>query len=143
MSASNSAVAATRPDLLLRDRWGTLGALALLLAWDASGLDRPVSSWVGGHVGFPWRDAWLTRSLLHDGGRWLSALVLALLVADALWRTPDGGLSVGARWAAIGVEGHFLAVAEVVAGRARRRRYWRCRGPCGDDIRKPCCRRPA
>lgn len=104
MTVPNATARATdREPPLLRDLWVTLAALALLLAWDASGLDRSVSAWVGGHEGFPWRDAWLTRQVLHDGGRWLAGLVLALLVADALWRAPPGGLSAGARWAAIGI----------------------------------------
>lgn len=88
MIARKPTVAPARRDPLPRDLWITLGALALLLAWDASALDRPVSTWFGGLDGFPWRDAWMIRHLLHDGGRWLSGLVLAPLLADAIWRMP-------------------------------------------------------
>jgi membrane-associated PAP2 superfamily phosphatase len=86
-----------------RDLAITLVSLTLLLAWDASGLDRTVAHAVGGPAGFPWRDAWLTRSLLHDGGRWLSALVLAVLVILPLRRRPGAALSTRAHWGAIGV----------------------------------------
>jgi membrane-associated PAP2 superfamily phosphatase len=86
-----------------RDLAITLAALALLIAWDASGLDRAVAHAVGGPAGFPWRDAWLTRGLLHDGGRWLSAGVLALLVIGPLCRRPQAALSPRAHWGAIGV----------------------------------------
>ena len=91
-----------------RDAAFTLAGLALLLAWDASGLDRAVAHAVGGGAqGFPWRDAWVTRSLLHDGGRWASALVLTGLVIGLLRR--QGGGQGGATasppvtWAALGM----------------------------------------
>jgi membrane-associated PAP2 superfamily phosphatase len=58
--------------------------LLLLVLWEASGADLAVSAWFGGPQGFGWRDAWLTRDLLHQGGRWLSGLVLAALVLDVL-----------------------------------------------------------
>lgn len=86
-----------------RDLVITLATLALLVAWDVSGLDRTVAHLVGGPAGFPWRDAWVTRSLLHDGGRWLSALMLALLVIVPLRRRPGAALSPRAHWGAIGV----------------------------------------
>jgi membrane-associated PAP2 superfamily phosphatase len=50
----------------------TLASLALLLVWDASGLDLAVVRAFGDAQGFAWRDAWFTRTLLHDGGRWLA-----------------------------------------------------------------------
>lgn len=101
-----SAAPATSP--MRRDLWITVLALALLVAWDASGLDRVVSAWAGGHAGFPWRDAWVTRHLLHDGGRvaaWavFGALVLDALAGDRLFRRTRPTLGSGARWAAIGV----------------------------------------
>ncbi len=53
--------------------------LAALLAWDLLGWDLWVTRLYGDASGFAWRDAWLTRSLAHDGGRWLSALLVTAL----------------------------------------------------------------
>lgn len=54
-------------------------SFALLLAWDASGLDLPLAFAVGTPHGFAWRDHWLLTTVLHDAGRQLSwALALAL-----------------------------------------------------------------
>lgn len=76
-----------------------LAGLALL-AWDASGADLLVTRWVGGPAGFAWRDAWLTRTLLHDGGRWLAGAAL-LAVLAGLWRPRAGGPSAADRWRAV------------------------------------------
>ncbi len=48
----------------------TVTALAALLLWDASGWDLVLARWYGTAAGFAWRHAWLTQTLLHDGGRW-------------------------------------------------------------------------
>jgi membrane-associated PAP2 superfamily phosphatase len=80
----------------------TVGALLLLAAWDVSGADLTLSHWIAGPAGFPWRDAWLTRVVLHDGGRWLSGLVLAVLTL-AVWRRSPAGPSRAARFGALGV----------------------------------------
>lgn len=61
-----------------------LGA-ALLLLWDASGWDLTVARRFGGAAGFVWRDAWLTSTLLHQGGRVLGWAVMAALLIS-LWR---------------------------------------------------------
>ncbi|WP_280154813.1 phosphatase PAP2 family protein [Piscinibacter sp. XHJ-5] len=55
----------------------------LLVLWDASGWDLAVVRWFGDAQGFAWRDAWFTSGLLHEGGRVLAWLVLALLALDA------------------------------------------------------------
>ena len=55
--------------------------LAVVVAWDASGIDLAAASLFGSSHGFPWRDHWLFADLLHEGGRlasWLVALVLCL-----------------------------------------------------------------
>jgi membrane-associated PAP2 superfamily phosphatase len=74
------------PACRARRRDGTVAllGLCLLLLWDASGLDLALTRAYGSHSGFVWRDAWLTRTLLHDGGRALAWAVLAWLAADAL-----------------------------------------------------------
>lgn len=68
-----------------RDLVVTLALLAALLWWEASGLDRVVAGWYGGAAGFALRDHWWTRDVLHDGGRWLAGLALAVCAALA-WR---------------------------------------------------------
>lgn len=83
--------------LLVTDLGITLLGLAALLAWDASGLDLAVVRAFGDAHGFAWRDAWFTRVLLHDGGRWLAWGVIALLLADAL-QPRLAGPPRGARW---------------------------------------------
>ena len=80
-------------------RWrGDLGVaaltLGLLLGWELAGLDLPLSAVFGDGFGFAWRDNVWTRSVLHDGARWLAAAVLLLLVVAALrprrlgWQDP-------------------------------------------------------
>lgn len=59
----------------------TLAGLAVLLAWDASGLDRALAAWAGGAHGFALRENYFLSVVLHDWGRrlsWLAALLLCL-----------------------------------------------------------------
>lgn len=90
------------PHPLKRDLALTLAGLALLLAWDASGLDHVlVQAWGDAH-GFAWRDHWLTRDLLHTGGRALAWCVLLALGVHAL--SPLAGTQPRAerwRWLAV------------------------------------------
>lgn len=63
---------------------GTLLSLALLLAWDHSGLDLWAAHWFGSSAGFPLEDHWFWRGTLHDDIRWLPWVVeFALLAAVA------------------------------------------------------------
>ncbi len=71
---------------LLPLRWPAL-ALALLLAWDASPLDLWAMHQVGDARGFPWREAWVPRVLIHEGGRLVSYLSMGFIVALNLWRS--------------------------------------------------------
>jgi len=59
--------------------------LALLLAWDASGLDLFFVRMVGDASGFAWRDVWFTRDLFHQGGRYLAGVVIVLLAIN-IWK---------------------------------------------------------
>jgi membrane-associated PAP2 superfamily phosphatase len=72
------------PVRALRTDWivAAIG-LVLLLAWESSGLDLVLTRHYGSASGFAWRDAWLTRALLHDGGRAVAGVLIALLLADA------------------------------------------------------------
>lgn len=75
--------------------WLTLASLALVLAWDASGLDLPLAELVGSAQGFPLRDHWFLAGVVHEGFRrlaWLLALALCLGVwwpFGALRRLPQ------------------------------------------------------
>ena len=84
-----------------RDLLVSLTALAVLLVWDATGADLAVVRWYGTGGGFSWRDAWLTRNLLHDGGRWLAWGLLGLLVIDS-FRSLLPGPTRTERWGWIG-----------------------------------------
>ncbi len=71
--------------------------LAVLMVWDASGLDLVVSRWAGTPAGFPWRNHWLTSQVFHEGGRALGWIVLLGLVVN-VWRPFAGGLARPQRW---------------------------------------------
>lgn len=62
-----------------------VAGLALVLAWDLSGLDRPVMHLLGDADGFAWKEHWLTAQVIHGGGRALAWLLLALLLVN-VWR---------------------------------------------------------
>jgi membrane-associated PAP2 superfamily phosphatase len=81
----------------------TIAALALvaLLLWEVSGIDLILTRAYGGHAGFAWRDAWLTRVLLHDGGRAIAWCVFAFMVGDAMQPFAVGP-SRAQRWRSIG-----------------------------------------
>jgi hypothetical protein len=76
-----------------------IGLIALLL-WEWSGLDLALTRAYGSPSGFVWRDAWLTRTLLHDGGR---ALAWAVMVLWLLTLGLDRGIDRMRRLRWIGV----------------------------------------
>lgn len=76
----------------------TLGALGLLVAWDASGLDLPLARVMADGRGFALRDNWVAAVLLHDWMRRTAFLAGAWLLVGLWW--PVGvlrRLSRGAR----------------------------------------------
>jgi membrane-associated PAP2 superfamily phosphatase len=77
--AAPAAAAHLRLDLTV-----ALLGLLVLLAWESTGLDLVLSRAYGTPSGFPWRDAWITRALLHDGGRAAAWCVMAFVVGNAL-----------------------------------------------------------
>ena len=83
---------------LRRDLAITAGALALLLLWDFSGADLPLSRHFGNAQGFAWRSHWFTDDVLHNGGRWLGLLALCALLLN-LWRPWATALTRRERWA--------------------------------------------
>lgn len=61
----------------------TLLALAVLLAWDASGADLALARAMGSPQGFALRSHWFLISVAHEGGRllaWIAVLGLALCI---------------------------------------------------------------
>lgn len=72
-----------------RDLAITLLCLLLLTAWEFSGLDLPLLRLFGTADGFRWRDAWLTSTLAHAGGRALGWAVLIWQLIDAIWAKPN------------------------------------------------------
>jgi membrane-associated PAP2 superfamily phosphatase len=64
--------------------WSTFLSLALLIAWDHSGLDLWMAHWFGSADGFVFENHWFWRGVMHDGIHWVPWLVeLALLAAIA------------------------------------------------------------
>ncbi len=61
-----------------------LAALVPLAAWEAGGWDLSVARHYAGAAGFGWRDAWWASALLHEGGRLLGLIALALMALGAL-----------------------------------------------------------
>jgi membrane-associated PAP2 superfamily phosphatase len=89
--------------------------LLLLVAWEAGGGDLAVSAWAGGTAGFPLRNHVLLRDVLHEGGRVLALVVLALLAVDAV-RPLVAGPTRRERWL-----GLLLVVVAAVAVPALKR----------------------
>lgn len=79
-----------------RDLALTGAGLLLVLLWEVGGLDLATTRLFGDSAGFPLRDAWLTSTVFHQGGRIVAGLALALLAATAV-RAPAGGPSRGER----------------------------------------------
>lgn len=57
----------------------------LVVALDAAGIDFWLTRVVGSPSGFAWRDHWLTRGVLHEGGRVASWLLFGVVLIAA-WR---------------------------------------------------------
>jgi len=60
-------------------------SLALLLLWDAVGLDLPITTSFASAQGFSLREHWLLTRVLHDGAR-LLAFALVLWVLLSIWK---------------------------------------------------------
>jgi membrane-associated PAP2 superfamily phosphatase len=73
-----------------------IGLVGLLL-WEWSGLDLALTRTYGAPSGFAWRDAWLTQTLLHDGGRALARGVMALWLLT-LWLDRSADRMRRLRW---------------------------------------------
>ncbi len=62
-----------------------IAAAVLLLLWDLSGLDLSVMRLLGSSQGFALRDAVITRTVLHEGGRLLAFALMAWLAVSIRW----------------------------------------------------------
>jgi membrane-associated PAP2 superfamily phosphatase len=65
----------------------TLGALGLLVAWDASGLDLPLARLMADSRGFTLRHNWVAAVLLHEWMRRAAFLGGAWLLVGIWWPT--------------------------------------------------------
>ncbi|BEP49471.1 MULTISPECIES: phosphatase PAP2 family protein [Variovorax] len=63
----------------------TLLALALLLAWDATGGDLALARLAGTPMGFPWRENAFLVHVMHEGAKDLSWLFVIALFAGIRW----------------------------------------------------------
>lgn len=79
-----------------RDAWVALAGLALLLAWDGSGLDLAAVHLFGNADGFAWRQSERLARIGHDGARWLGWALALVLFVYAL--KPRASLTARARW---------------------------------------------
>lgn len=70
--------------------WATGLGLALVLLWDALGLDIAVAYGFGNAQGFALRNHWLLTDWMHDGAKRLAWLLVLLLVLSIWW--PRGWL---------------------------------------------------
>ncbi|MEO8309576.1 MAG: phosphatase PAP2 family protein [Caldimonas sp.] len=96
-----------------RDFYITTAFLALVLAWDFSGLDMRVMRLFGGATGFAERDSLWASTLVHSGGRWLAWLLAAALAVVAL-RTPKAARGAPGRTERLGWLGVMLLCALAV-----------------------------
>lgn len=70
------------------DLWIAMAGLALLMLWDGTSLDLLMIRAWGSPTGFAWQEHWLTRDVLHQGGRllaWGVAAVLLVNIVRPLW----------------------------------------------------------
>jgi len=70
-------------------------ALALILLWEIAGADLWLMSMIGNAQGFPLREHWWLRVLLHEGARQLAMCAFLYLLLSA-WR-PLPGLRASTR----------------------------------------------
>ena len=75
----------SRHSPLLRDAAWLLAGFLALAAWDAAGLDLPISRLFGNAAGFALRDQWFVAGVLHNGARWV-AWGVGLVLLIGIWR---------------------------------------------------------
>jgi hypothetical protein len=86
---------------LRRDIAVALVTLVLLLWWEASGADLPLTRLFGTADGFAWRNHWLLERVLHDGAAWCLQAVFVVLGLNVLVPLPVIGAmsrSLRLRW---------------------------------------------
>ena len=84
-SSHDAAPAAPRSYTPFHPLAWALAALAVLIAWDASGLDLVLARAFGSARGFPLRDHWLFVHVLHEGARRLGWVMVLLLAVGVWW----------------------------------------------------------
>jgi membrane-associated PAP2 superfamily phosphatase len=91
----------------------TATTLALVLAWDLSGLDLALAGLTVGPDGFALRNDWLLTALMHDAMRYVSWLLVVVLCLGVWW--PVGPLARADFSARLQLAVSTLAAAAVVA----------------------------
>lgn len=71
-----------------RDIALAVAGLLLLLAWDASGADLPLSRLFGTPQGFVLRHHWFVQTVLHDAAAGVLKAVFVVLGLNVLWPLP-------------------------------------------------------
>lgn len=96
-----------------RDLAWTAATLLALLAWEAAGLDLALAHRYGGEAGFALREHWLASGVLHRGGYWLSALLVATVLPSCIgpWRSRRLNAGQRGRWLAALALGLLLVPA--------------------------------
>lgn len=62
-----------------------LAIFSLIVLWDVSGLDTSLAQLAASKAGFPLRDSWFLKGVLHDDARYLAWLLALALAASAVW----------------------------------------------------------
>ncbi len=82
------------PLLPSQNLWALLTFVGVLLALQLGAVDLRVADSIYRHWGseWVWRDAWLTRDVIHEGGRKLVGVMIGVVLAlfAACWLTPAG-----------------------------------------------------
>lgn len=80
----------------------TVLGLVLLVLWELSGWDLTLTHIYASAQGFAWRDAWLTETLLHAGGRRLAQVLFLVALWDC-YRAAIPGPTRQERWYWLGI----------------------------------------
>lgn len=70
---------------LRRDLLALLVGFLAIAAWDAIGLDLPISRWFADSNGFAWKEQWLFADVLHNGAKWFAWAIGGVLFVN-IWR---------------------------------------------------------
>lgn len=96
-----------------RRRLLALAIFSLIVLWDMSGLDLSLAQLAASPAGFPLRDSWFLKVVLHDDARHLAWLLALMLAASAVW--PWGPLRAVPSARRIQLAGVTIAASGLIA----------------------------